>query len=99
MLLPPSRDARPAHATANRRNLLRGHRAERRVSLVLEQLERRLAPANVLWTGAGGTLDFADGRNWSGGAVPGPADDATISVSTSGPIAITGDRSIHSLAD
>src|SRR5579871_2761170 len=65
-----------------------------------EELERRLAPANIAWTGGAGTLNWTDPQNWSTGAVPGAADDVTISVAVSGAISISsGAQSIHSLTD
>ena len=64
-----------------------------------EELESRLAPANVTWTGGAGTLNWTDADNWSTHATPGTSDDVTISGTVSGPIAISGTQSIHSLTD
>ena len=47
--------------------------------LGVEQLESRLAPANITWTGGAGTLNWTDTKNWSTQTVPGLTDDATIS--------------------
>jgi hypothetical protein len=51
--------------------------ASRRRRPRLEELEVRLAPANITWTNPNGG-DWDTASNWSGNAVPGPGDDATI---------------------
>ncbi len=55
--------------------------------------------APVSWTGLGDGVSWNQGANWSGGFVPGPADDVTINVPASDPeIVITGaDASVNSL--
>jgi hypothetical protein len=70
----------------------------RGVRPALERLEDRLTPA-VTWTGGAGTLNWSDAANWSGGAVPGAADDAIINIPVSGPIKISGTNAVHSLTD
>jgi hypothetical protein len=70
-----------------------------RSRLGLEQLESRLAPANITWTSGAGTLNWTDAKNWSTQTVPALSDDVTISTAVSGPITITGTQSIHSLTD
>jgi hypothetical protein len=65
----------------------------------LEGLEGRLAPATITWSNPAGGLWNAGG-NWSGGAVPGPADDAVIGALNAG-AAVThasGADAVHSLA-
>ena len=75
-------------------------RGPRYVQLHLEQLENRLAPAAVSWTGSAGTLNWSDANNWSNDAVPGSADDVTISKSGVGTITIgSGSYAVHSLND
>ncbi len=44
----------------------------------------------VSWTGDAGTLNWGDANNWSNNAVPGSADDVTISKSGVGTINISG---------
>jgi hypothetical protein len=46
--------------------------------LQLEELETRVVPANILWTGAAGDLSWNNHDNWSTGAVPGSGDDVSI---------------------
>jgi hypothetical protein len=58
------------------------------------QLEDRLAPATVSWTGGANTLNWGDGANWSTGSVPGSGDSAVINQTVSGSITI----SAHSYA-
>jgi hypothetical protein len=53
---------------------------------LLEELENRLAPAAVSWTGGASTLNWGDANNWSNNAVPTSSDDVTISISVAGPI-------------
>jgi hypothetical protein len=68
--------------------------------LFVEQLEDRLTPASVSWTGGAGTFNWTDANNWSGLAVPGAADDVTISTTVTSPITISsGTQSINSLTD
>jgi hypothetical protein len=64
----------------------------------VEQLEDRTVPS-VTWTGGAGTLNWDAAANWSGGAVPGAADDAVINIAVSGPITISGSDAVHSLTD
>src|SRR5438105_14290097 len=42
----------------------------------LEALEDRLAPANIVWSGAGADANFTTAGNWIGGVVPGNNDAA-----------------------
>lgn len=49
---------------------------QNRKLLCLEQLEDRTVPSTITWTAGDG--DWGNGANWSGGNVPGPADDAVI---------------------
>ena len=68
--------------------------------LRLEYLEDRLAPAAVSWTGNAGTPNWSDADNWSNDAVPGSADDVTISKSGVGTIVIGASAyAVHSLND
>src|SRR5580692_3510742 len=67
--------------------------------LHLEELEARLAPANITWTGGAGTFNWGDAQNWFGGVVPGASDNAIINIVVSSPITITGTQSINSLTD
>ncbi len=46
------------------------------------ELEARDVPAIVSWTGSAGNGLWSDARNWSGNAVPAPADEVTISAAT-----------------
>lgn len=57
------------------------------------------AAAPVAWTGLGDGVSWNQGANWSGGVVPGPADDVTINVPAGDPeITISGvDASVNSL--
>src|SRR6266478_1116108 len=67
----------------------------RTVRLFLEQLEERLAPAQVAWAvDANGFWDVSS--NWSTGAVPGQNDDVVIDRAT--PITVThrtGSDTVH----
>ncbi len=75
-------------------------RGQRRTRLFLEQLEDRLAPAAVSWTGNAGTLNWSDPGNWSNNAVPTSSDDVTINISVSGTIIIgSGNYAVRSLND
>jgi hypothetical protein len=66
---------------------------------ILEGLEDRLAPARIAWANPAGGL-WNVGGNWSGGVVPGPADDAFIGALNAG-AAVThnsGADAVHSLS-
>jgi hypothetical protein len=66
--------------------------------LRLEGLEERYAPATVSWVGGGDGVSWGDPRNWSGGALPGPADDVVIAAAPGLTIQHTsGNDSIQSL--
>src|SRR4051794_31269113 len=70
----------------------------RAVRAMAEALEPRRLLAAVTWTGAGDGISWTDASNWSGSALPGSADDVTISVGGSPTIQVsTGTQSIHSL--
>jgi hypothetical protein len=45
----------------------------------VEQLEDRVTPASISWTGGAGTLNWGDAGNWSTATVPTSSDDVTIS--------------------
>ncbi|HLJ91756.1 MAG TPA: hypothetical protein VKU02_01050 [Gemmataceae bacterium] len=67
----------------------------------LEALETRLVPANVAWTSPAGG-EFLDAGNWTDvytGAhyVPGPGDNATISLPDSELITVSGSATVGSL--
>ena len=54
--------------------------------------------AAVSWTGAAGDNQWTTPGNWSGGVLPGPADDVTINVAGNPTIMLgSGTQSIHSL--
>ena len=57
--------------------------------LALEELENRLAPSAVSWTGNGNDPNWNNSKNWSNG-VPGKSDDVTINVPVNGTIDISG---------
>src|SRR4051812_34197114 len=82
-----------ARARRIRRESHRLHRA------TMEILEQRLLLAQVTWTGGGDARNWTDVNNWSGHAVPGPADDVTINLAGSPTIQIaSGTQSVHSVA-
>ncbi len=56
--------------------------------MTVEQLEDRVTPAAVSWTGNAGTLTWSDANNWSNDVVPGITDDVTISKANIGTINI-----------
>src|SRR5271168_1976962 len=71
-----------------------------RAPLWLEQLEDRVTPSAVSWTGNAGTLNWGDANNWSNNAVPTSADDVTIGKAGVGTITIgAGSYAIDSLND
>jgi hypothetical protein len=88
---------------AARPHLASGSQRSRRsayLPLRVLQLEDRLAPAAVSWTGGAGTLNWGDGPNWSNGAVPTRFDDVTIHHAVSGSISIGAQAyAAHSLTD
>jgi len=73
-------------------------RRTRRASLHIELLEDRTLPSSVTWVNTGsGSWD--NPGNWSGNAVPGSADDVSISTSAAATITINSSdtESVHSL--
>jgi len=50
----------------------------------LEALEDRLAPANIVWSGAGADAIFSNDANWVGGVAPGINDTAIFDPAQSG---------------
>ncbi len=48
------------------------------------------AAAPVSWTGLGDGVNWSDQNNWSGNALPGPADDVTINVAANPLIVVAG---------
>lgn len=70
----------------------------RRVGSGIDVLESRVLLSAATWTGGGGDLNWTTANNWSTHAVPGSADDVTISVTQgttiSGPSSPT---TVHSL--
>jgi hypothetical protein len=94
---------RPTLRTLMRTLSRRGPRARRpwrkRFRPQLEGLEGRLAPAIVTWINPAGGL-WSVGSNWSGGAVPGPADDVTIDVGADTQVTHSvGADSVHTLTN
>jgi RHS repeat-associated protein len=76
----------------------RGRRGPNFVHLGLERLEGRCLLTAVSWTGAGDGTSWTNPANWSTNALPGPADDVTISISGNPTIQISsGIQSINSL--
>ncbi len=68
----------------------------RRTICRLEQLDDRLTPSAVSWTGGGDGTSWSDGRNWSDGVTPGAGDDVTIN-STFATITLSGTDTVNSL--
>ncbi len=74
-------------------------RQRRRYRPALEHLEGRCTPAVVAWDGGGDGQSWLDPLNWSGDALPGPADDTWLDasfISHSG--GSTSVRSLHGSA-
>jgi hypothetical protein len=72
--------------------------------LFLEELEDRVTPSTVSWTGGGDGVSWSDARNWTNpgdpGKLPGSSDDVLINKSGVGKINIgTGAFAVHSLND
>lgn len=67
-------------ARRRRRSLRIGPDARGASRYFVEPLERRVLLSTVFWTGQGSTPSWSDPHNWSTGALPGPSDDAVISV-------------------
>src|SRR5579883_2206979 len=65
----------------------------------LEELENRLVPSAVSWTGTAGDLSWNDSGNWNTNKVPTSADDVTINISVPGTISITGASFARSIND
>jgi hypothetical protein len=55
-------------------------------NLLLEELENRVVPASVSWTGNAGTLNWGDADNWSNDAVPTSSDNVSIGLAGVGTI-------------
>src|SRR4051794_39085601 len=84
-------------STARARQIRR--ESHRRHHAAMETLEQRLLLAQVTWTGGGDARNWTDVNNWSGHAVPGPADDVTINLAGSPTIQIaSGTQSVHSVS-
>jgi RHS repeat-associated protein len=89
---------RVGKVTRNFSRYLRWSAARSRFSQFLEQLESRLHLSAVSWTGSAGDNLWTTAGNWSGNAVPGAADDVTITLAGSPTIQITtGTQSVNSL--
>ena len=83
---------------ARRRNRRGRFDPHRRRPYGFEQLEGRYLLTAVSWTGAGDGTNWTNPANWSTQAVPGPADDVTISISGTPTIQLSsGIQSINSL--
>ena len=65
----------------------------------MEALETRMLLSAVSWTGLGGDGSWTNPSNWTGNALPGPGDDATINVAGSPTISLISatTQQIHSL--
>jgi hypothetical protein len=61
----------------------------------VEQLEGRLTPSSVTWTGDGDGSSWGDAANWDSRTVPTAADDVTASSST--PVVVQGAAAAGSL--
>src|SRR5262249_23317561 len=62
----------------------------------LEQLEDRTAPA-VSWTGAGDGTSWGDARDWSGGKLPGAADDVDLGSGSVAVVHTSGSDAVRQL--
>jgi hypothetical protein len=83
---------------ARRRNRRARFDPHRRRPYGFEQLEGRYLLTAVSWTGAGDGTSWTNPANWSTHALPGPADDVTISISGTPTIQLaSGVQSINSL--
>ncbi len=78
-----------------------GHRSKSRsisrplrTSFCLEQLDDRITPSAVTWTGGGDGTTWSDPNNWLNFAVPGAGDDVTIK---SGTVIFSGTDTVNSL--
>lgn len=76
-----------------------GDRTSPKEHLRMEALEQRVLLAVVEWDGGPSGLgtDFHDAANWVGDALPGPADDAVISVGANSTITITSSITLNSI--
>ena len=73
-----------------RPRVVRPIRRQRGLSLAVEGLETRLAPATFTWTGLGGTTNWSDKNNWQGNIAPtGSATTLDDLVFPSGPTKLT----------
>jgi hypothetical protein len=60
------------------------------VPALVATLAGSVVAAPVSWTGLGDGTNWSDPANWSGGVLPGPADDVTINVAANPTILIAG---------
>src|ERR1700722_20884149 len=66
----------------------------------LEELEHRVVPAAISWTGSAGTLNWGTAGNWSTNTVPTSSDNVTINLAGVGTINIaSGNYSVATLND
>jgi hypothetical protein len=70
-----------------------------RLPLHLEQLEERLAPTVVNWTGAGDGVSWSDKFNWSGNVHPGATDDVVINLAGAKVQYTSTTTAVHSIAN
>src|SRR5436305_768373 len=61
-----------------RRRTGQGRRTWRAARHAMEALESRVLLSAVAWTGGGDGVNWTDPANWSGGALPGAADDVLM---------------------
>jgi hypothetical protein len=75
------------------------HLARSAIGAVAEHLEPRRLLATIFWDGGpeGTGTNFHDPVNWAGDVLPGPGDDAVISVAGNPTITITQNASVRSI--
>jgi adhesin HecA-like repeat protein len=78
-----------------RRPTTRSERRPLRATFKLEQLDDRINPTAISWTGGGDGTSWSDSHNWSTGSVPGQTDDVTINSSAT--INLFGPETVDSL--